>query len=152
MGEERRLYYEDFEVGREDISDARTITEADVVNFACLSGDFNAIHMDAEFARNTPFGQRIAHGMCVLSIADGLWFTLPRLAIVAFLGLDNWRFSRPVMFGDTIKIKRRLAEMRETRRGNRGILTFEVQVLNQNDEVVQEGNWNFMVNKREQSA
>jgi acyl dehydratase len=112
--EPTRLYYEDLNVGDEHLSTGRTVTETDVVSFAGLSGDFNNMHIDEEFAKKTVFGTRVAHGLCVLSIASGLWFTMPRLATVAFMGLEDWRFSGAVKFGDTVRITRKLAEKKKS--------------------------------------
>lgn len=144
-----RLYYEDLNVGDEHLSTGRTVTETDVISFAGLSGDFNNMHIDEEFAKKTVFGTRVAHGLCVLSIASGLWFTMPRLATIAFMGLEDWRFSGAVKFGDTIRITRKLAEKKEHKRPNMGFLTFEVNVHNQNEEVVQKGKWVILVQRRE---
>ncbi len=144
-----KIFYEDVEVGQEHESTGRTVTEADVVNFAGLSADFNNMHIDEEFAKKTVFKTRVAHGLCVLSISSGLWFTMPRLATIAFMGLEDWRFSGAVKFGDTIKIKRRLAEKREHKRPNMGFLIWELDVLNQEDEVVQKGKWVILVQRRE---
>lgn len=149
--EPTRLYYEDLNVGDEHLSTGRTVTETDVVSFAGLSGDFNNMHIDEEFAKKTVFGTRVAHGLCVLSIASGLWFTMPRLATVAFMGLEDWRFSGAVKFGDTIRITRKLAEKKEHKRPSMGLLTFEVNVHNQNEEVVQKGTWVILVQRREAS-
>jgi len=142
-----RLLFEELNIGDAEVSLGRTITETDVVNFAGLSADFNAMHIDAEFAKKTIFGARVAHGMCTTSIATGLWFTMPRLATMAFLGLDEWKFVKPVLFGDTIKVKRVVAEKKETKE-DRGIVTFNIQVVNQKDEVVQEGKWLMLVQRR----
>jgi acyl dehydratase len=147
--ESTRLYYEDLNVGDEHLSTGRTVTETDVISFAGLSGDFNNMHIDEEFAKKTVFGTRVAHGLCVLSIASGLWFTMPRLATVAFMGLEDWRFSGAVKFGDTIRITRKLAEKKEHKRPNMGFLTFEVNVHNQNQEVVQKGKWVILVQRKE---
>jgi acyl dehydratase len=149
--EQTRLYYEDLNVGDEHLSTARTVTETDVISFAGLSGDFNNMHIDEEFAKKTVFGTRVAHGLCVLSIASGLWFTMPRLATVAFMGLEDWRFSGAVKFGDTIRITRKLAEKKEHKRPNMGFLTFEVNVHNQNEEIVQKGKWVILVQRKEAS-
>jgi len=149
MPEDTRLFWEDLEVGVEHVSTGRTVTEADVVNFAGLSGDFNNMHIDEEFAKKTVFKTRVAHGMLALSIATGLWFTMPRLATVAFMGLEDWRFSGAVKPGDTIHITRKLAEKKEHKRPNMGFFIFEVNVHNQNDEVVQKGKWVILVNRRE---
>ncbi len=146
-----RLYYEDLNVGDEHQSTGRTVTETDVISFAGLSGDFNNMHIDEEFAKKTVFGTRVAHGLCVLSIASGLWFTMPRLATVAFMGLEDWRFSGAVKFGDTIQITRKLVEKREHKRPNMGFLIFEVNVHNQSDEIVQKGRWVILVQRRKES-
>ena len=144
-----RLFYEDLNVGDEDQSTGRTVTETDVVSFAGLSGDFNNMHIDEEFAKKTVFGTRVAHGLCVLSIASGLWFTMPRLATIAFMGLEDWRFSDAVKFGDTIRITRNLVEKREHKRPNMGFLVFEVNVHNQDNKIVQKGKWVILVQRKE---
>lgn len=144
-----RLFYEDLNVGDEDQSTGRTVTETDVVSFAGLSGDFNNMHIDEEFAKKTVFGTRVAHGLCVLSIASGLWFTMPRLATIAFMGLEDWRFSDAVKFGDTIRITRKLVEKREHKRPNMGFLIFEVNVHNQENKIVQKGKWIILVQRKE---
>jgi acyl dehydratase len=145
-----RLLFEELNIGDSAVSLGRTITETDVVNFAGLSGDFNVMHIDEEVAKNTIFKGRVAHGMCTSSIASGLWFSMPRLATLAFLGLDEWRFVKPVKFGDTIKVKREVAEKKETKE-DRGIVTFSIKVTNQKDEVVQEGKWLILVQRRKAS-
>jgi acyl dehydratase len=149
MSQDTRLFYEDLNVGDEHQSTGRTITETDVVSFAGLSGDFNNMHIDEEFAKKTVFGSRVAHGLCVLSIASGLWFTMPRLATIAFMGLEDWRFSGAVKFGDTIRIVRKLVEKREHKRPNMGFLIFEVNIHNQTDEIVQKGKWIILVQRKE---
>lgn len=149
MSQDTRLFYDDLNVGDEHQSTGRTVTETDVVNFAGLSGDFNNMHIDEEFAKKTVFTTRVAHGLCVLSIASGLWFTMPRLATIAFMGLEDWRFSGAVKFGDTILIKRKLVEKREHKRPNMGFLVFEVNVHNQNDEIIQKGKWVILVQRKE---
>jgi len=144
-----RIQYEDLEVDAEHKSSGRTVTEADVVNFAGLSADYNNMHIDEEFAKKTVFKTRVAHGMLVTSIATGLWFTMPRLETVAFMGLEDWRFSGAVFPGDTIHITRKLVEKKEHKRPNMGFFIFEVNVKNQKDEVVQKGKWVILVTKKE---
>ena len=144
-----KLFYEDVDEGTEHESSGRTVTEADVVNFAGLSADFNNMHIDEEFAKNTVFKTRVAHGMCVLSIATGLWFTMPRLATIAFMGLQDWRFSGAVKPGDTVKITRKLVEKKEHKRPNMGFLNWEVNVVNQAGEVVQKGIWVILVQRKD---
>src|SRR5262249_2349876 len=98
------LYFEDLEVGRDWESMGRTVTEADIVNFAGLSGDFNPIHVDHSFAAETPFRKPIAHGMLVFSIASGLGVHSPPVRTLAFLGVKEWHFRGPVFPGDTVRI------------------------------------------------
>jgi len=144
-----KIFYEELNVGDEHKSTARTVTETDIVNFAGLSGDFNNMHIDEEFAKKTVFKTRVAHGMLVTSIATGLWFTMPRLATVAFMGLEDWRFSGAVFPGETVHLTRKLVEKKEHKRPNMGFFIFEVNVHNQKDEVVQKGKWAILVQKKE---
>lgn len=134
------LYFDDFYVGQEFITKARTVTEADIVNFAALSWDTNQLHTDAEFAKKTPFGERIAHGMLGLVIHAGLsqMMGITEGTIIAFLGL-TWSFPLPIRIGDTIHVVQRVKEMKETSNPERGVLTFEKEVVNQKGEVVQKG-------------
>jgi len=143
-----RLFYEDLEEGIEHKSSGRTVTETDVVNFAGISADYNNMHVDEEFAKKTVFKTRVAHGMLVTSIATGLWFTMPRLATVAFMGLEDWRFSGAVFPGDTIHITRKLVEKKDHKRPNMGFFIFEVNVHNQKEEVVQKGKWVILVQRK----
>ena len=146
MGTTDEVYYEDLEEGQQIASPARTMTEADIVNFAGLSGDFNIIHTDAEFCKNTPFGQRIAHGMLGLSIASGLVARNPgaeQHKLIAFLGM-TWDFRKPVLIGDTIHVVQTVASKRVTKRPGLGVVTYDAQVLNQRGEVCQEGQWKVM--------
>lgn len=138
-------FFDEFEVGQHWTSPARTITEADLVMFAGISGDYNPLHTDEEFAKNTDFGGRIFHGPGVFAIATGLE---ARLGIkegtaVAFLGM-TWNLKAPVRIGDTIHVHQTVAALRPTRKPGRGIVTFDVAVRNQRDEVVQDGQWVVM--------
>lgn len=140
------IYWEDVEVGVTAVSPARTMTEADIVGFAGLSGDFNVIHTDAEFAKATPFGQRIAHGILGLSIASGLMSRAPlaeQHRIVAFLGM-TWDFRNPIVIGDTIRVEQTVTEKRETKRPGMGIVISDAKVINQRGQVCQEGTWKVM--------
>ena len=143
-------YFEDFEVGQVSETPARTITEADVVNYAGVSGDFNPIHTDAEFARSTPFGQRIVHGPLAFSVLMGLLGRLGELdgTAIAMLGIEEWRFRAPILIGDTIHGRVRIDQKRETKDPGRGILVRRVQILNQRHEVTQEGLLPVMVRRR----
>ena len=140
------IYFEDIEVGREVTSPGRTVTEADIVNFAGLSGDFNIIHTDAEFAKRTPFGQRIAHGMLGLSIATGLAARNPGASqhmLVAFLGM-TWDFRHPVFIGDTIRVVQTISSKRATKKPGLGIVVHDAKVINQAGDICQEGQWTTM--------
>lgn len=148
-------YYDDFEVGDAVTSDSRTITEADIVNFAGVSGDFNALHMDAEYAKQTPQGHRIAHGAFLFAISTGLFNSLSITTArtqVANLGLDGLNYRRPVAIGDTVHLEIVVRDMRETRDGRRGIVWFEVDMHNQRGELVMEAIWKLMLWKRAQAG
>src|SRR5438067_8984179 len=133
------LYFDDLEVGHEWTSGGRTISEADIVNFAGFSGDFNPIHVDHEFARATPFRRPIAHGFGVFSIASGLGVMTPPIRTVALLKVRVWHFQLPVFAGDTIRCKTRVVEKIPRGRGRRGEVIWYRAVLNQDEKVVQEG-------------
>jgi acyl dehydratase len=129
--------FEEFEIGEEIISGARTITEADVVNFACLSGDFHPEHMNADYAQKGPLGERIAHGLLIMSIATGLLnqtgaFEGTNIAVLEMRA----RFVKAVKFGDTIRAVQRIVKKKETSKADRGILTSQILVLNQDDQPV----------------
>lgn len=151
MAEEERLYFEDLNVGDEAESGGRTVTEADVVGFAAVSGDYNRLHIDEEFAKNSVFGKRVAHGMLGLAMCTGqqVMAMEPKIRTLAFLGLGEWVFKGPIFPGDTIRAKRIIESKRETSKADRGIVVYRMQVLNQRDEVVQEGTWNLMVARRQ---
>jgi 3-hydroxybutyryl-CoA dehydratase len=138
--------FEEFEDGYTIVSPSRTITEGDVCAFAGLSGDYNPLHTDAEFARGTPFGERIAHGMLGLSVATGLAARLGFIdgTAIAFLSLD-WKFRRPILLGDTIHVVVAVTGKKAMPAMGGGIVTFDVRVVNQNDEVVQRGTWSILV-------
>ena len=147
------LFFEEFMEGAEFISPRRTITEADIVMFAGLSGDYNPLHTDEVFARETMFKQRIAHGMLVLSISTGLG---ARMGIVdgtamAFLGIEDWKFTAPVFIGDTIHVKQIVESKKETSKPDRGVLRFRIQIFKQDGTVVQEGIRALMVRRKGRS-
>jgi acyl dehydratase len=144
------LRYEDLEVGMRWRSGARTVTEADIVAFAGVSGDFNPIHVDAEHAAGTAFGERIAHGALVLAIATGLRQQQGtfRGTLRAWLGMREWRFRAPVKIGDTISVDSEVAELRETKDPGAGLVIQGVTVRNQRDEVVADGEFATLVARR----
>jgi 3-hydroxybutyryl-CoA dehydratase len=142
----RGLYFEEFNVGDTVTSAGRTITEADIVSFAALSGDWNAIHVDAEYAKSQMFGERIAHGLLGLSIASGLAVQLGFIenTVIAFRGVD-WTFSGPIKIGDTIRMRAQIAEKKPMPRLGGGLVTFNVEVLNQRGETTQKGTWSMLI-------
>lgn len=145
-GATRGLYLDEFSVGQTWITPARTITEADIVMFAGLTGDYNPLHTDEEFARGTQFGGRIFHGPGVFSIAIGLESRLGLKdgTALAFLGM-NWNLTGPVRIGDTIRVAQTVAEIKPSRsKPDRGVVTFDVAVKNQHDEICQDGQWIVM--------
>lgn len=146
----RGLYWEDWEIDTEFVSPGRTVTEADIVNFAGLSGDYNPLHMDEEFCRNTQFGTRIAHGPLIYAIAAGLLFQLHLYddTLIAFLGFDSLKFTKPVMAGDTVHAKIKVLEKRETSKPDRGVMKRQLHVLNQRDEIVQDALQAFLLKRR----
>jgi len=131
------LYFEDFAVGHKTVSRSRTITEADIVSFAGLSGDFTELHMSEEWALKGPFGRRIAHGLLVLSVSSGLTVQLGQTtdSVIAFYGIDRLRFTKPTFIGDTIHVEKEVL-VAERKGPDRGVITFNTQVLNQNGEPV----------------
>ena len=153
MVETGRQYFEEIQPGDEYLSPGRTVTEADIVAFAGLSGDYNVLHTDAELMKTSIFGERIAHGLLGLSISSGLGArAVPRpFATMAFLGL-RWRFKGPIRIGDTVKVRLRVTDKRETSKPDRGIVTVQRTLLNQRGEVVQEGETELMVERRPAGA
>lgn len=131
-----RLFLEDFEVGMIFETPRRTVTEADVVAFAGLSGDYNPLHTDDEFAKAGPFGKRIAHGVLTLAVLTGLWDRLGFLtgSVEAFYGIDKLRFTRPVFFGDSLHATVKVVDKKE--RETNGMVTFSNEVVNQRGETV----------------
>jgi len=133
------LFFDDIEVGQEWESLSRTVTESDIINFAGVSGDFNPIHVDHEFARSTSFRQPIAHGLLVLSIASGLGIMAPPMRTLAFMAIRELQFREPVFIGDTIRVRTKVVEKQAKGRGRRGVVTWQRRILNQHGKVVQEG-------------
>jgi acyl dehydratase len=148
------LYYEDVEVGTVFATRGRTITEADLVNFAGVSGDFNPLHMDSEYAEGSIFGRRVAHGALVLSVAMGLRQGLSLFdgTLMGLLELRTWRFLAPVFIGDTVRVETEISELRPTSKPDRAVMTQRVSVLNQDDTVVQQGELVALLKRRDAPA
>ncbi len=142
------LGFDDLSLGDEWESPRRTVTEADVVNFAGISGDFNPIHVDHELAAEGPFRKPIAHGLLGLSIASGLTSNHPRVDTLAFLCILEWKFLQPIAFGDTIHVVSRVAALETRARGRRGVVTWFRRLVNQRGEALQEGTTQTLVRAR----
>lgn len=133
------LGFHEIAVGDEWDSPRRTVTEADVVAFAGLSGDFNPLHMDHHAAVEGPFGKPVAHGLLGLAMVSGLASHAPWMDTLAFLAILEWRFLRPIAFGDTIHVLTRVEALEPKSRGRRGVVTWRRRLVNQRGDVVQEG-------------
>lgn len=148
------MYFEEFEVGQRITSPGRTITEADVVTFAGLSGDSNTIHTDAEYAKGTPFGQRVAHGLLGVSIVSGLAMRTGIMegTVIAFREIKNWKFSLPVFIGDTIHVIMEVKEKKAMPRLGGGQILLSLDVRNQDDQTVMKGIWTVLVQNQATEA
>jgi oxepin-CoA hydrolase/3-oxo-5,6-dehydrosuberyl-CoA semialdehyde dehydrogenase len=148
-----RRHFEDLEIGHSLLTHRRTVSEADIVNFGGVSGDYFYMHFDEIAARDTQFGKRIAHGYFVLSAAAGLFVSPAPGPVLANYGLDNLRFVAPVAIGDTIRArltcKRKVDRNRSDEQGRgQGVVAWDVQVTNQHDELVASYDILTLVQKR----
>ena len=136
----RGHYFEDFEIDQEIVTPARTITLTDIVNFACLSGDFNEVHTNFEYCKTTPFGEPIAHGPLVYAVMGGLQYAsgINEGTLLALLQIDAWRMLSPVKHGDTIHMAAKVVEKKETSKPDRGVITFERRCVKQDGAIAQE--------------
>jgi 3-hydroxybutyryl-CoA dehydratase len=130
-------HFEEFALDTVTTSRSRTVTEADIVNFAGLSGDFVELHMSEEYAAAGPFGKRIAHGALIFSISTGLMVQMNQIhdTVIAFYGVDKLRFTKPVFIGDTIHVTKKVIGL-IAKPPDRGVVAFETKVLNQRGETV----------------
>ena len=153
MSNERKLgyTYADLRVGMSFRSPGRTITDADIVGFSGLTGDYSELHTSDVYAKNSQFGRRVAQGMLGLAYAHGLMWARTgelRETAIAFLGISEWKFVGPIFIGDTIFVNYRIAELRESKsRPTQAIATFDVEVVDQTDRVVQRGRKALLVSK-----
>ena len=144
---QKSLYFEEFEVGQSISTVGRTVTEADIVAFAALSNDWTRIHTDAVYAAQHPFGQRVAHGLLIVSIASGLVIRLGFIeeTVLAFREIESWKFSLPVFIGDTVHVRATVTGSKALPRLGGGQINFKVEVLNQDNKVVMKGIWSLLV-------
>lgn len=144
-------FFDDWTVGEEYITPSRTMTETDIVMFAAMSGDYNELHTSEEFGKKTQFGKRIGHGLLGLAVSHGLLFRLGLLegTAIAFLGLENWKFEVPYFAGDTIRVKVKVAEKKESKsKPDRGVIKLFVQVIREDGAVLQSGYKVLMVRRK----
>ena len=138
----RGRFFSEFEVGQVFESESRAVSEAEVMQFAELSGDFNPLHVDDDYAKRTPFGQRIAHGMLAASISTGLGqdtgiFEGTTLALME----QTFRYRAPVFFGESIRLRLAVVALKPSSKGGKGVVTFDADVLKDEDTVVVAGSW-----------
>jgi acyl dehydratase len=142
------LCFDELVVGDEWESPRRTVTQADVVLFAGISGDFNPLHVDHHAAGQGAFGRPVAHGLLGLAIGSGLLSQAPRVETLAFLAILEWKFHHPIHFGDTIRGVSRVEALEPTGHGRRGVVTWHRRIYNQDDRLVQEGRTQTLVRGR----
>jgi len=158
MGDERKLgyTYADLHIGMSFRSPGRTITDADLVAFAGLTGDYSELHTSDVYAKASQFGRRVAHGMLGLAYAHGLMWPRTgelRETAVAFLGISDWKFVAPIFVGDTIFVDYRIAELRDSKsKPTQAIAVFDVELVNQEGKVVQRGRKTLLLSKEPLSA
>jgi len=140
-------YLEDFAAGQVFESGGRTITEADLTFFSMLSGDWNPIHCNAEFARKTRYGERVVHGVFGMAISTGMLHELGIFgeSVVAMLGFRNWNFLAPLLVGDTVHLRLTITSVEEGESGRSGKLGRRFEMVNQNGVVAQEGECDVLV-------
>jgi acyl dehydratase len=136
----RGLYWDDFEIGNVIQTPARTITSTDIVNFACLSGDFNEVHTNWEYCKTTPFGEPIAHGPLVYAIMGGLQYAsgINDGTLLALLQVDKWRMLLPVKHGDTLHAEATVIDRKASSKPDRGVVVMQRKFVRHDGAVVQE--------------
>lgn len=146
-----QMFFEDFEVGKSYQSPGRTITEADIVNFAAFSGDWFPLHTDEEYSKKGPFGSRIAHGLLGLALTEGLKFRIPEFLGAAYLASLYWnyKFTNPIRPGDTVCLNILIQSKRDTKNPGRGLVVEYVSMTNQRGEIVGEGDHGLLVSKKQ---
>jgi acyl dehydratase len=150
----RGMFFEDFTVGQELETPARTVTSTDIVNFACLTGDFNEVHANYEYAKTTPFGEVVAHGPLIYGIAGGLQYAsgINDGTLLALLQIDQWRIMLPTKHGDTIRMVQKVIEKKETSKPDRGVVKFARKVVNQRGETVMEMEATILYRRRDRAG
>jgi acyl dehydratase len=144
------LRFEDVEVGFRFETPGRTVTEADLVAFAGVSGDFNPLPPARVFAAESIYGERIAHGALVLSLTTGLRQRVGLFdgTLMGLLEIRSWRFTAPVRIGDTIRAVCEITELHETSKPDRGVMVQRIDVLNQDETAVAGGEFVMLLRRR----
>ena len=153
MSTRRGLYWEDFEIGKTFRTPARTITSTDIVNFACLSGDFNEVHTNWEYCKTTPFGEPIAHGPLVYAIMGGLQYAsgINDVTLLALLQVDKWRMLVPVKHGDTLHTEATVIDRQELNKSDRGSVKMQRRFVRHDGTIVQEMEVTLLYRRRSQN-
>ena len=143
------LFYEDMDPSIRFETAEHTVTANDIDTFAEVSGDTNPLHISEQFANETQFGSRIAHGALILSLATGLAYRLGYLsrAVEAFIEL-TWKYRAPVKIGDTIRARFQFLKKRAMPNYAGGLVTFRVAVVNQDNKTVQKGLWTLLLRNK----
>jgi 3-hydroxybutyryl-CoA dehydratase len=145
------LYFDDLQIGDQWSTPTKRISGEQVRQFASLTGDYNPLHWDEDYARQTPFGQPIAHGLLGLSVAAGLGSECPLVETVAFLGVSDWRFLKPIYHGDEIHLVTEVVDLEPAGR-KRGRVRWKQTVLNQHGQCVQEGLFETLISRQTHKA
>ena len=144
-------YFDEFTVGEEYISPSRTMTETDIVLFAAMSGDYNELHTSEAFGKSNQFGKRIGHGLLGLAVSHGLFFRLGLVegTAIAFLGIESWNFEGPFFIGDTLRVKIRVAEKKESKsKPDRGVVKFFFEIIKESGQRIQSGYKSIMIKRK----
>jgi acyl dehydratase len=150
MSDVTGLYFEDFVIDKEYESPGRTVTEADLVLYSGLSGDYNQVHTDEEYCKKVSmYGKRIFHGLFGLTLVEGLKSRVGHFEGTSMASLEwTWKFKKPLFVNDTVRVKWKVARKKETSKPDRGVITEFVQLVNQDDEVLAEGEHAVMMRRR----
>lgn len=146
----RGMFFEEFEAGQKLVTAARTVTETDIVMFAGMTGDFNQIHVDAEYSKTTPFGARVAHGLLGLSLASGLLVQTGMMegTIMAFREINEWKFIKPIFIGDTVHVETEVTGTKALPRIGGGSIQLVLDLKNQHGETLMKGSWTALILSR----
>lgn len=147
-------YFEEFHVGETISTQARVVTDSDIMTFAALTGDNNRIHTDAEFSRTGPFGKRISHGLLGLSLASGLLWQTGILdgTVIAFREINEWKFVKPIFIDDVVHAELEALETKALPRIGGGSVIVGVELKNQDNDVCMRGKWTLLVMSRPKAA